>query len=257
MPSHQFRTSILHSTARNGLPQTAEARNTHNISRTQCNPLHHSTGRQRAPWHQWPVGMTKIRLEQAINIAISSSPCQLAAQDSRYCVCAIGWRKAGQWGPHERCIRRLEARWPAVITPLPGFPSPALSSPDPIPDKTMKERLAEQPRPPSPRTNTRTGFELFFCARTAANGSFDGGECALGSRLSCAEGNFPPTRMRATQPPTCIPAAGRGRDWSVDATIDSIADPPADAPPQCSVHGRARSSMPLLDVDNNVFVASC
>jgi hypothetical protein len=59
---------MFHLTARNGLPQTAEARNTHNISRTQCNPLHLSTGRQRAPWHQWPAGMTKIRLEQAINI---------------------------------------------------------------------------------------------------------------------------------------------------------------------------------------------
>ena len=42
--------------------------------------------------------MTKIRLEKAINICNLLVALSMAAKDSRYCVCAIGWRKAGQWG---------------------------------------------------------------------------------------------------------------------------------------------------------------
>lgn len=178
----------------------------------------------------------------------------MAAQDSRYCVCAIGWRKAGQWGTHERCIRRLEARGPAVIAPLPGFVVSRSSSGQDNEKKACRTAATAISAGPTTPGLTRFGFPpqepRLIDPSTAVSAPL--------ARVSREpRGTFHlPTRMRAT---TNMHSCGRRRQRLVrwrDYRLDSR---PTRRPcsPHATVHRPARSSMPLLDADNNVFVASC
>ncbi len=67
------------------------------------------TGQQHVPWHRWPEpGLCRQSILQSLPGVSVVGPVPATA-------CAIRWRKTGQSRRGKRCIRRLEARFQALV----------------------------------------------------------------------------------------------------------------------------------------------